>query len=166
MSEIIIADTTPLIVLSKIGYLELLRNSFQEVTIPEAVYSEIKAGNDTVSKLVEENLSWIHVRQIKNRDLMSGFSSILHAGEVEAIILAEELKANLLLVDDKAARKAASSRGFKITGTLGLILHFKQMGWIPSVEDALALLDQAGFYFSPALKKAILKQAGELKEFQ
>ena len=163
MSEVIIADTTPLIVLAKTGLLELLQRRFQDITVPEAVYREIMIGQDKAAEIIEKNLSWIHIKEIENKNSMSRFSPALHAGEVEAIILAEELNAGLILLDDEAARKAAVARGFQITGTLGLILFFKQKGWISSVNQVLDSLELAGFYVSKKLRKIILNQAGELK---
>ena len=57
----VVVNSTPLIALCKVGKLELLKRCYQEIIIPQAVYSEICAKNDAVEKQIRNNLSWIHI---------------------------------------------------------------------------------------------------------
>ena len=86
----------------------------------------------------------------------------LDSGEAEAIALAIEMDADLLLIDEKEDRNAARQAGLRITGVLGILLRAKQMGRITSVlPEIQALRQTAQFFISSQLEAAILKQAGE-----
>lgn len=102
-----VSNSTPLIVLSKIGKLELLKEYFTEIYIPRAVYSEVVLEGKGLSGSKEvEKAQWIRVEEITN-DLAARTLAIhLGAGEAEAIVLAEE-KDMLLLIDDGDGRKTA-----------------------------------------------------------
>ena len=91
----VVSNTTPLIALADIGHLDLLQKLYGEILIPEAVLNEIKTEP---AKTVVNNCSWIKVKKIKKNDEKSLFRAKLHAGEVEVMILADEMNADLLLI--------------------------------------------------------------------
>lgn len=95
---IVVADTTPISELAKVGYLNLLYELFQQVIIPQEVYSELITGNHPAAEIVS-TLSWLEVDQIRDPKQVKVLQSTsnLDLGEVAAIILAEELQADQLL---------------------------------------------------------------------
>lgn len=98
---IVVADTTPISELAKVGYLDLLYELFKQVIIPQEVYSELTTGNHPAAEMVS-TLSWLKVEQISDPKQVKvlRLTSNLDLGEVAAIILAEELKADQLLIDE------------------------------------------------------------------
>jgi len=118
---IIVSDTTPLNYLILIGRENILHQLFGSVIIPQAVFNELSAtgASEKVRLWVKELPFWIEVKQtvlIPDSSL-----DILDTGEKEAIMLAQEISADLLLVDDWQARLAAINLGIRITGTLGIL---------------------------------------------
>ena len=89
------------------------------------------------------------------------YKARLHDGEVEVMILAGELGASLLIIDDNTAKKTAKYLGFKVTGTLGVLLRAKREGIIPEVRPLIAEIRGNGFYVSDAVERMVLEQAGE-----
>lgn len=85
-------------------------------------------------------------------------------GEAEAIILALELKANLLLMDERRGRALATNYGLNVTGLLGVLLQAKQNGFIPTVKPLIdRLMGELDFRVSSQLYATILQAAGELQ---
>ena len=90
------------------------------------------------------------------------YQAKLHDGEVEVMILAQELPhADLVILDDNAAKKTAKFLGLKVTGSLGVILKAKKNNYIPSVTDVMNQLITNGFYISPDVYNFVKNQAGE-----
>ena len=131
MPEIIVLNTTPIISLCHIGKLDLLKKLYGTVIIPKAVYDEICVKSDSIAKLeLEKSLDWIKIIEIKNNTAKELYKSQLHDGEVEVMILAKELGASLLVIDDNNAKKHAKNLEFNVTGTLGVLLVAKEKGYI------------------------------------
>ena len=78
------------------------------------------------------------------------------------MLLAEEKQANLLIMDDNAAKKTAKFLGFKVTGTLGILLKAKKEGHINAIKPLVEKLQETGFYVSPKVKQYVLEEANEL----
>jgi len=122
---IVVSDATLLISLLKINQLNLLEKLFGNVKIPEGVYEEL-----TVNPLYQEEAehikhsSFIEIIEVKDTKSISIFRKAtgLDKGESEAIVLAEEIHADLLLVDERKARQVAKKMGITIAGTLGVLL--------------------------------------------
>lgn len=85
----------------------------------------------------------------------------LDRGESEAIALALEIRAGLLLVDELAARKLARQHGLAITGVVGVLIDAKDAGLVVAIKPLLAKLVAAGFYCGPRLIAQALELAGE-----
>ena len=158
----VIVNSTPLIVLSNIGQLELLKKLYSEIYIPQAVFDEVTKKEDSACQELKNHTDWIHVCCIKNSAEKRMYQAKLHAGEVEVMILAqEEPKADLVILDDNAAKKTAKFLGLKVTGTLGIILKAKKHGFVGNVSDLLAKLIDNGFYVSQEVQNLVKAEAGE-----
>ena len=159
----VVCNSSPLIHLAKIGKLELLKDYFTEISIPEAVYREcVIDGKDREDAKRIENAAWIRVVDIKNIDLKKAFNTVLDEGESEAIVLALQESADLILLDDYEARELARTYGLKITGTIGLLIKAKYEGDISSIGEMLKKLRRTGFWLSDDLYTKILRDEGEL----
>ena len=157
----VIVNSTPLIVLFGIGYLDILQKLYQEIIIPSAVYQEVTAVDDhTCIQAMTEN-TWIHVESIQDDTEKKMYKAKLHAGEVEVMILAQEQKADLVIIDDDAAKKTAKYLGLTVTGTLGVLLKAKHQGIIESVRPLMTQMKRNGFYINSQLESMVLERAGE-----
>lgn len=157
----VIVNSTPLITLSKLRHLPLLRELYEEIIIPYAVKEEITVKNDLSSQDVLDNLSWIKVTACPIVD-RKVFSSKLHSGEVEVLILAQNLQADLIIVDDKPARKAATFLGFEITGTIGVLVKAKKRGLIKAVKPFIESMKEINIRLSDDVINMALSAAGEI----
>lgn len=159
---IIVSDTTPLSQLAKVGKLNLLHDIYGKIIIPQEVYHEVTTGNHPAVNLVQL-ADWIERRTISSSEKVSTLKTITNLGwgECAAMILAEELEADQLLIDDLEARRVALSRNLKITGTLGILLVAKQLGLITSVQEVLAALITKGKRINTRLYQEVLSTAQE-----
>lgn len=157
----VVVNSTPLIVLCGIGKLELLRELYQEIFIPAAVYQEVTAVRDSACLQIMTQKSWIHVEKIQNETERKMYKAKLHAGEVEVMILAQEQKADLVIIDDNAAKKTAKYLGLTVTGSLGVLLKAKQEGFIKQIHPLLSEMKKNGFYIDLKLEAMVLRYAGE-----
>jgi len=121
---IVVSDSTALISLAKIGQFELLRDLFTEIIIPASVYEEVvNKGKGRRGQQQVKNSSWIKLKPVKNRLAVQALKTILGEGESEVIILAKEENANMVILDDKKARRKAKAIGLRAMGTVGILLH-------------------------------------------
>lgn len=158
----IIVNSTPLIVLSNINQLGLLKNLYSEIFIPQAVFDEVTAKKDSACQEIKNHSDWIHICKIKDESQKRMYQAKLHAGEVEVMILAQESPAaDLVILDDNAAKKTAKFLGLKVTGTLGVILKAKKENYIKEVIPLLSRLIENGFYISPEVFNLVKSEAGE-----
>jgi len=105
---------------------------------------------------------WLHIRPPTDTSAVQALlaGSALHAGEAEAIILAHELGA-LLVIDERDGRRRAAALGITLTGTAGIVARAKALGVIPSVRPVLDALATAGLRLSPIVVAEVLGLAGE-----
>lgn len=134
----VVVDTSVLIALSCIGRLDLLRNLFTLVLAPRAVAEEYG----------EPLPVWIKVLDVKNKQLVRALLELLHRGEAEAITLAIEADANIVILDDKKARSIARRLGLKMIGTVGILVLAKKQKLIDDIEAEINHLLQKSFYLS------------------
>ena len=153
---IVVSDTTPLITLMKAGRLGILHLLFGEVRIPEAVFSEV-TGNETFKDEAEiirdsEYIKVVKVRDHKQVEFLQRATG-LDIGESEAIIYADEVKADLLLMDEAAGRKVAQNMKLPITGSVGLLIRAFKSGFITSDEadDAFVRIKMSNRHISEVL---------------
>lgn len=159
---IIVSNTTPLSELAKVGQIDLLREIFGQVIIPQQVYDEVTTGTHPAATEVP-SLTWIEVRSIADQEQVSILptQTELDLGECATIVLAEELEADRVLIDEWAARKVAQSRSLPVTGTVGILLVAKNRGLIPCVKPILDALIGQGTRISQSLYQEILAIAQE-----
>lgn len=155
----VIVNSTPVIGLANIGKLDVLRQMYGTITIPQAVFDEIKSPS--VQRQVNANRDWIRVEQINDASQKQMYRAKLHAGEVEVMILAQEKKADLVILDDNAAKKTAKFLGLRVIGTLGILVLAKKRGYIKEVSPVLDALKRDGFFVSDDLCDLVLRQADE-----
>jgi predicted nucleic acid-binding protein len=128
---IIVSNTSPISSLAKINQLSLLEYIYGQVIIPQAVYNEltdIRAGEKVNNAL--KNANWIEIKSVINKQSVRKLELNLDQGEAEAIILAVELNANQLLIDERLGRREAVKLGLSLTGILGMLLIAKKRGLI------------------------------------
>ena len=140
--------------------LDLLRQLYQKIIIPPSVFSELAFLDNQKSLLEKED--WIELRELNSLSRMPALLERVDRGEAEAIVLALELKADLLLIDEQTGRGVAEEYGLKITGVLGILVKAKREGLIPEVKTCMEKLrDVAGFRIHPKLFEQVLSAIGE-----
>lgn len=157
----VVSNTTPIISLLKLERLDLLQQLYSKVYIPKAVYKEIEAGKQKGYYLDLANIDWVHIVEVQNQQTVKNFHD-LDAGEAEAIVLATELKADLLIIDESLGRAHAKRSGLKITGTIGILLKAKAAGKIELLKPLLKELSHKRVWISEKLIKEVLARANEV----
>ncbi len=158
----VVVNSTPLIALSHVGQLNLLRDIYGTIIIPDAVFQEISAKKGSVcEKAVTCSLDWIQVKKIQNEMVKQFYKTQLHAGEVEVMILAKEEDADLVIIDDNNAKKHAKYLELTVTGTLGVLLKAKSSGYIDKVEPIINEMQSQGIYISDKVREMCLRMANE-----
>lgn len=160
---IIVSDTSALSNLALVDHLWLLEAIYQTVIIPEVVANELAAASDPIISAILQ-LNWIQTRFLTNSQLANQLQQErgLDAGEANAIVLALELQADDLLIDERLGRQEALRLGLSIIGILGVLLIAKQRNLIPHVQSVMdALINQAGFRVSPQLYQRVLALSQE-----
>jgi len=153
---IVVADTSAISNLLTIGYEWILRDLFGVVIVPPAVETELRVWHPELP-------AFISVQSPGKASPTPELAQMLDRGEIEAISLALQIHADLLLLDERKGRAEARRLGLKITGLLGVLLEAKKSGLLerlaPVVDD---LMDSADFRISAAVKAEFLRLAGEL----
>lgn len=159
---IVVSDASPLNVLVRIGHVEVLAALFGTVIIPPAVASELShAGTPTVIRnWIAARPEWLEIRAPATIDATL---QIDDPGEVEAISLALELKADFMLVDDRKARRAARERGIPITGAVG-VLELASARALLSLKDAFERVRATDFKVAERILREALKRDAERKK--
>lgn len=161
----VVSNTSPLSALSIIGRLGLLRAQFGTIRIPNAVWTELsRLEHDSGKQALEQARAegWIEVHQATNRPMIETLGVTLDAGESEAIAMALEWPADLLIMDESSGRAMARNLKIRITGTLGVLLKAKRDGEIPSLKFEMdRLVQEAGFFVSNRVRNTFVAEAGE-----
>lgn len=158
----VVSNSTPLIALARIKQVDILRAIFGRIIIPQGVYDEVVlqgAGLPGVQEVREA--TWIEKLPVQSVLAVSLLRSDLDRGEAEAIVLAKEVEADYLLVDERKARRTAKNSGLKIMGTLGVVALGVKKGLLPGVDPILDSLEQNGFRFTERVRKKIKEEIGE-----
>jgi predicted nucleic acid-binding protein len=151
MHKAIISDTSCLILLDKIGELEILNKLFGQI------YTTPDVANEFGLPLP----SWIEIKQPLEISYQSIIEATIDNGEASAIALAIEMDDCLLIIDDLKGRKYASQIGISIIGTIGVIVDAKLAGVIPSVKPLIAKIKATNFRITQQLEAIVLMKAGE-----
>lgn len=146
MPELIICDTSCLILFDKLNKLDLLKKLYNKIYITPEIGREFGA---VLPK-------WVKIKQPTNIPLKQTLTQLLGEGEASAIALGFELPESLLVLDDLKARKIAQSLKLKITGSLGILVKAKQQGYITELKQVLKQVQQTDFRISENIIKKIL----------
>jgi predicted nucleic acid-binding protein len=154
---VVVADTSPLNYLIRLRRPEILNKAFGRVLIPSEVLQELQhpGSPPEVRSWASEPPSWLEV--ISSIRLEESLPAALGPGERSAISLALQVAADVLLVDDGAAREEAGKRGIRIAGTLALVLQAALQSEF-SFPETLGELRQLGFYFSSAVEEILTEE--------
>lgn len=159
---IVVSNASPLAALAAIGYQDLLPDLFGEVIVPWAAWDELSAASQIRGRLRLLEAPWLLKQTVENRNLVIALQQSLGAGESEAIALALETRADLLLMDERLGRRYAERYGLSLLGAIGVIAMAKRSKLIESVGPLLdQLRSDAGFYISDALRSIVLGDCGE-----
>jgi len=152
---IVVSDTTAISGLIQIGRVELLREMFGEVHVPEAVRDELLRSHHTLP-------TFLQIDTVADRLEVARLEHELDLGEAEAIVLARQLRADVLLMDERIGRRVAVREGVPIIGLMGVLVAGKQRGFVPSVRVVIGELEsKAGFRVSARVKQLVFTQAAE-----
>jgi predicted nucleic acid-binding protein len=157
----VVSNTTPIISLLKVDELEILKKLYKELFIPYEVYIEIEAGKNKEYYVDLATIEWIRIVKIQNEKSLSFFLD-LDKGEAEAIVLANEMEADLIILDETLGRFHAKHIGLKVTGTIGILLKAKENGIIDKIKPILNGLVEKGIWLSEKLIKQTLTKASEI----
>jgi predicted nucleic acid-binding protein len=155
IDDVVVCDASPLIVLARVGHLDLLHQLFGRVLVPPAVWSEVTRRPDAPGAAAVARAEWLQVRAPQVVP-----ATKLGLGEREAMALAAELHA-ILIVDDGLARAAALAMGITITGTLGVLRRAKYAGLLVAVRPILDEMQANGLRVAEPLVHAFIQELGE-----
>ncbi|WP_373525469.1 DUF3368 domain-containing protein [Nostoc sp.] len=152
---IIVSNTSPINYLILIGYVNLLPELFQQIIIPQAVYSELSDAYapPLVQAWIAIPPTWLKIQAVSQPS--DEIVELLDPGEREAILLSQELNADLLLLDEMKARRTAKERGFLITGILGILDQAATMKLI-DLPIVVQSLQSTSFWASDSLYQKLL----------
>ncbi|PSR55868.1 DUF3368 domain-containing protein [Adhaeribacter arboris] len=151
MPELIICDTSCLILFDKIGKLELLRQCYDTIYVTPIIAAEF---GDALP-------DWIKTIEAKNQALQKTLTHVLGPGESSAIALTFDLPDSIVALDDLKARKVAKSLNLKITGSLGILVKAKEKGYVEKLSPVLEQVQETDFRISENIFKKILAIVGE-----
>lgn len=157
----IISNASPLIGLCSIGLLDILKELWDEIIIPRAVYKEVVINGDGkqgAAAIANACNQWIRVSSVKNKHVAEVLRTVLDEGESEVIALGQETKADLLLLDNREPRMFAGTISLKVIGTLGIIRLAWKKGLIRKPVEEIYKLRNNGFWISNSLIEQIKKE--------
>jgi predicted nucleic acid-binding protein len=157
---IVVADTSPINYLVLIGHIDVLPYFYGRILVPPSVWDELQDVHtpEIVRIWVSHAPAWLEVRPpfgVPDPSL-----DFLDRGEREAIALAEELRADRLIVDETLARTEAVRRMLPVIGTLGVLRNATRSGLL-SLPEALLKLQETSFYVAPELIRSLLEEDAE-----
>jgi len=155
-----VCNATPIISLSSVDKLDILKELFHTVIIPEAVYNEIRAKESYGYKEVESD--FINVEQIKGKIYSDLLFNQIDLGETETIILAKEINADFVIIDDNMAYRIATNSGLNVTRTLSVLLRAKEKGIIREIKPIIDEMISKGRWYSKRVYRDFLKKTNEL----
>jgi len=155
---IVVSDTSPICYLLLINQIDILQTLYNSVTIPQTVADELRASESppVVKRWIAQPPDWLEIQSIKTPQRVE--MGKLDPGEREAILLAEELKASLVILDDKAARRIATERGLKIIGLLGILKDAARSDLL-DLKTTFEQLQEVGFWVAPSLLERLLEDS-------
>ena len=156
----VLSDSSPLITLAKIGRLDLLPRLFETVTITPEVFAEVVvSGAGLIGSSQISAAKWINVKPVrKSANLAAAHQRLgLGIGELSVILLGQELKADVLLIDDMKARKLAKKEGLAVLGCVGVLHDAFRLKLVSDLPEEYRQLLASGAYVDHVLLETILR---------
>jgi predicted nucleic acid-binding protein len=155
---IAVSNTTPPRYLVAIDQHHLLGQLFEKVFVPSAVHEELTEARtpDMVRLRVLSLPAWYEVQMVSDRQ--EAFPVTLHRGERDAILLAEMIQPDVILIDEQIGRLVALGRNLPVSGTLGILERADLMSFISDFPKVLKQLKSCGFYLSDSLERQLLQR--------
>lgn len=158
---LVISDTSAITNLISIKQAKLLHQLFGTIVIPQAVHEELSDYERQKEYL--DQVAWLVVKEISATERLVNLQLSLDAGEAEAIILAQQTNADLLIIDEKKGRKIAEEAGLKIIGLVGILVLSKRKSLIKKLKPVLdQLITKANFRISKSLYNRIMVEVKEI----
>jgi predicted nucleic acid-binding protein len=159
---LVVSDTSPLRGLSALGHLTLLASLYGEVLIPPAVADELAVPVAHLPAISLQEHPFIRVRTPASTETLLELNQSLNDGEAQAIVLALEVRADALLIDEHRGRRTAARLGLRPVGLLGVLLELKQRGQVPALTPLIhELRARIAYRVDEALVQEVLRKAGE-----
>lgn len=162
---IVVSNASPLINISRLKLFHYLPALYKKLFTPEAVIKEVvekgKGRTGAVEVLEGLKSGFIERKRVNNDLAVSTLTEFFGIGEAEAIVLASEISADAILLDDNKARTVAQSMKLHVMGTIGILLDLKGKGIISEVRPYLNIAIKHGFRISADLYNKVLIKAGE-----
>lgn len=159
----IVADSSPLIILAKVGCFDLLHKLYPQIYISAEVHYEvIVAGAGLPGASEVANATWIQVKPLQDRaSLLTAQQKFpLGAGELSSILLGKEIRADAVLLDDYRARNLAKTEGLKVLGSVGLLEISYQRGYLSDLRAVFQQLLTNNVYIDRRLLHKRLRTLG------
>ncbi len=157
----VVSNTSPILNLAVIDQLGLLKAQFGTIYVPVEVLDELRLdeglpGVPSIRQAIDEG--WLQVHPVVDQGLVRSLARDLDRSEAEAIALAMQLSANMLLLDERDARRIAKTLELNVTGVIGILIRATDIGEIQSLSTVLDELEQkAGFYIGRRLRRQLAK---------
>jgi uncharacterized protein len=159
---IVVSDSSPIRALHHLGLLSLCRDLYHTVIIPAAVQQELRRPTSTCPALEIADHAGFEVRTPGSNPVDLGVPADLDAGETEAIVLAIEMRADLVLMDERKGTEVARQLGLATIGVLGVLLEAKRKGLIDHILPMVdRLVAELRFFVSPTLRQRLVDLARE-----
>jgi len=156
---IVVSNATPIITLSSIGKIDILKHFFDKVYIPKAVYDEIKSKRAYGYKEIEDD--FFEVMTIEDSFAQDILLNDLDLGEAQTIVLAKELNADIVLIDETIGYNIARSQKLNVKRTLSFLIVAKERGLITEVKPLLDEMIENGRWISHRVYGDVLRVCGE-----
>lgn len=158
----IVSDTGPIIAFARLGRLPLLRQVFDVLIIPDAVFDElVQSGPEQPGAPEALQGEWIQRRSVTDQEAVRQLPARLHAGEREAIVLAHE-HGMQILIDEQRGRSSARARGLEIVGSLRVLAEAKALGIISAVRPMVEELRAIRYWIDSSIIRDFLEEMDEL----
>jgi len=156
---IVVSNATPIITLSSIDRIDILKHFFDKVYIPQAVYNEIKSKRAYGYQEIDDN--FFEVITIKDSFAQDILLNDLDLGEAQTIVLAKELNADIVLIDETIGYNIARSQRLNVKRTLSFLIVAKERGVIDEVKPLLDEMIDKGRWISHRVYRDVLRICGE-----
>jgi predicted nucleic acid-binding protein len=158
----VVSDSSPLICLCYLRREHILKELFSDIYVPPAVAAELRKPHPPLGGLIAQDIPGVHVQAPQKHPVAVSMADTLHEGELQAMALALELHADLLIIDEAAGRRAAQLLQIPIIGTCGILVRANRQRLMGPVRPLLdALRAELQFFISDELYRHTLDLAGE-----